>query len=152
MTPSEIQFTVPGVPKPQGSKRGFVVKGKAVLVESAGIPLKDWRAVVALAGTEKMAGKPPLDGPLLVDLVFSLPRPKSHPKTRITWPITRPDIDKLARSVLDALTHVCWVDDSQIVTLILHKQWAGSEIDLREPVASKQVGVTVYMHQMRTPT
>lgn len=123
MTPSEIQFTVPGVPKPQGSKRGFVVKGKAVLVESAGTPLKDWRAVVALAATEAMSGHAPFEGPVRVTLSFNLPRPKSHGK-KVTFPEHRPDIDKLARSVLDALTHVCFADDGQVTTLFARKRWA----------------------------
>lgn len=129
-----MNFFVPGVPRPQGSKRGFVVKGKAVLVESAGQPLKDWRAVVALAGTEVMAGRSPFVGPLGVDLNFHLPRPKSYPKSRVDWPSKRPDIDKLARAVLDALTHVCWVDDAQITFLRLNKDWAHNRVNPEQPV------------------
>ena len=119
-----MNFFVPGLPKPQGSKRAFVVKGRPVLAESAGQPLKDWRAVVALAAMNQMAGSPPLDGPVLVRLGFYLPRPKSHPKTKITYPTSRPDIDKLARSVLDALTHICFSDDAQVVHLEARKWWA----------------------------
>lgn len=128
MTSSEIRFTVPGVPKPQGSKRGFVVKGRAVLVESSGQAHKDWRAVVALAATEAMAGAAPFEGPLSSSLVFRLPRPKSHGK-KVTFPDHRPDIDKLARAVLDALTHVCFVDDGQILTLVLRKRWATPSLE-----------------------
>lgn len=123
MTPLDIQFNVPGIPKPQGSKRGFVVKGRAVLVESSGQAHKDWRAVVALAGSEAMADNQPFEGPLRITLSFNLPRPKSHGK-KVTFPDHRPDIDKLARSVLDALTHVCFVDDGQVTTLFARKRWA----------------------------
>lgn len=121
-----MNFFVPGIPRPQGSKKGFVNKktGGVILTESGGQAHKDWRAVVALAGMETMAGQPPLEGPIQVLLDFWLPRPKSHPKNKITWPTTRPDIDKLARSVLDALTHICWVDDAQVVNLILNKAWS----------------------------
>lgn len=70
-----------------------------------------------------MAGEQPFQGPLTVELRFYLPRPKSAPKSR-EWPTTRPDLDKLARSVLDALTHVCWSDDAQIIELYLNKFWS----------------------------
>ena len=139
MTPSEILFTVPGVPKPQGSKRGFVNKrtGQAIVVETGGQAHKDWRAVVALAATEAMAGNEPFDGPLWARITFKLPRPKSHGK-KVTFPDHRPDLDKLARSVLDALTHVVFVDDGQIVTLRLKKRWA-------QPEMSDPVGVEIHV-------
>lgn len=117
-----IRFTVLGTPKPQGSKRAYVQGGHARLVESAGQPLKDWRTDVQQAAIKAHHGEP-LEGPLAVQLIFNLVRPKSHPKTRPTWPTARPDIDKLARAVLDALTHVCYQDDSQITHLTLAKVW-----------------------------
>lgn len=130
MTPSEILFSVPGIPRPQGSKRGFVNKktGRAIVVESGGQAHKDWRAVIALAAVEAMNGSAPFTGPLLCRLTFKLPRPKSHGR-KITFPDHRPDLDKLARAALDALTHVCFVDDGQIVTLNLRKRWAVPGVD-----------------------
>jgi crossover junction endodeoxyribonuclease RusA len=118
-----MNFFVPGVPKPQGSKRAFVVKGRPVLVESAGVPLKDWRSMVAHVAAGEMGERLPLEGPLLVTLNFYLPRPKSHPKTKVTYPSTRPDLDKLARACLDALTHICFYDDGQVISLYLNKHW-----------------------------
>jgi crossover junction endodeoxyribonuclease RusA len=38
-------------------------------------------------------------------------------------PASRPDIDKLARAVLDALTGVAFRDDSQVAKLDLLKLW-----------------------------
>lgn len=121
-----ISFFVPGTPKPQGSKRGFVNKhtGKVAMVESAGAPLKDWRGDVKRFAVDAQGDLPPLTGPLAIRLEFRLQRPKSHPKNKVTWPDKRPDADKLARSVLDALTSVCFVDDSQIVALLVRKLWA----------------------------
>ena len=137
MTPLEVRFTVPGIPRPQGSKRAFVVKGRPVLTESAGEPLKDWRATIALAGANAMTGLQPFEGPIYGRLTFKMPRPKSHGK-KITSPTSRPDIDKLARSVLDALTHICFLDDAQLVTLNLTKRWA-------QPEHSDQVGVDIHI-------
>ena len=39
------------------------------------------------------------------------------------WRPVRPDIDKLARAVLDALTGIVWVDDDQVVELVCRKRW-----------------------------
>jgi len=119
-----IVFTVVGTPKPQGSKRAYINRktGMPILTESAGQPLRDWRTDIQQAALNAHQG-PPLEGPVMVTLDFTLARPKSHPKTRETWPTTRPDIDKLARSVLDAITHICIVDDSQIIQLTATKSW-----------------------------
>lgn len=130
-----ISFWVPGVPRPQGSKRAFVHKTthKPVMVESSGAPLKDWRATVALAASEAMGFDDPLEGPVLLTLRFFLQRPKSHPKRRITWPTGRPDASKLARAVEDALTGICFKDDAQIVSLGVSKEWGlrpGVEVEV----------------------
>jgi len=42
--------------------------------------------------------------------------------TRHGYPKT-PDLDKLVRGVLDALTGVCYVDDSQVTTIECEKVW-----------------------------
>ncbi len=118
-------FYARGIPKPQGSKRAFVVNNRAVMTESGGAKHRDWRATVNHAAAARMGDEPPIAGPLRVRLIFFLPRPKSHPKTRRTWPVARPDVDKLARSVADSCTHVVWFDDSQIVWLEARKVWAG---------------------------
>lgn len=123
-----VSFTAHGVPKPQGSKRAFVHRGRAVMTESNKAGHRDWRATVGNAALGAFADRPLLDGPLAVTLVFAMPRPKSHPKRRRTWPQARPDVDKLARNVFDAMSQVIYRDDSQIVELTARKVWA--EIDV----------------------
>ena len=115
----EVEFWVPGVPKPQGSKRAIPRGGKIMLVESAGDALKDWRANVSHSAALAMRGRDLLRGPLSVMLTLYLPRPKSA--GRGTWPAKRPDIDKLARGCLDAMTGIAFADDAQIVTLTARK-------------------------------
>ena len=66
----------------------------------------------------------PFTGAVVVDLAFVMPRPKSAPKTKVVPATKRPDSDKLARSCLDALTHVCFVDDCQVVKLVATKRIA----------------------------
>jgi Holliday junction resolvase RusA-like endonuclease len=49
-------------------------------------------------------------------MVFTLPKPKSAPKRRRSWPNRTPDVSKLARSTEDALTTAgIWADDARVV-------------------------------------
>jgi len=70
---------------------------------------------------------PPLEGPLEVGIVVRLLKPKSAPKKRITWPISRPDVDNYAKLVLDALNGILWRDDSQVVELRVLKAFCTAE-------------------------
>lgn len=115
----EITFFVPGRPAPQGSKRHV---GRGVMVESS-TEVGPWRERVALAAHNAMAGQPLRDDPATVMLKFVLPRPKSTPKLK-PFAVKRPDLDKLVRAVLDAITGVIIVDDSQVITLFATKELA----------------------------
>jgi Holliday junction resolvase RusA-like endonuclease len=53
-----------------------------------------------------------------------LPMPK---KTNRRYPTTKPDIDKLSRAVLDALTSVWYKDDSQVIQLEAQKIYTYGE-------------------------
>ncbi len=107
-----------GMPGPQGSKRHL---GGGVMVEMSK-KVKPWRQDVVAACIdarrcgEMMIPIPPMDGPLRVRMVFTMPKPKSAPKTRKTWAMRTPDLSKLARSTEDALTTAgIWVDDARVV-------------------------------------
>lgn len=119
---TETRIRVEGKPAPQGSKKvvGGNRSGRAILVESSDA-LKPWRERIAWTAREQHA--PLYDEALSVTLVFVMPRPKSTPKIT-PRAVKRPDIDKLTRGALDALTGVCWNDDSQVVTLHAHKRLA----------------------------
>lgn len=139
---SVVSFYAHGIPKPQGSKRAFVVKGRAVMAETGGAKHKDWRATVTAAALDVMGDRPLLEGPLRVGLVFALPRPKSHPKTKRTWPTARPDSDKLARAVFDSMSHVVFRDDAQVVDVHVVKIWAEIDTPSAAGVAVKVEALT----------
>ena len=126
-----IQFTVFGTPKPAGSKRAFV-RGKRAMIVDANPNAKDWKASVAQAGAVAMAGRPLLDGPLVVGFAFYFPRPKGHTKAdgtlnakgrRTPYPNVKPDATKLVRGTEDALTGIIWRDDAQIVVQMATKHY-----------------------------
>ena len=132
VAPAEAVFVVIGQPVPQGSKQAFVVKGRAVVTERGRAALGPWRSQVAAAAAEAIAV--PMVGALAVALLFHLPRPKAHYRggahageLREDAPVyvsTRPDVDKLARAVLDALTGVAFRDDGQVAELTCSKLFA----------------------------
>jgi len=117
-----VQFFVPGKAAAQGSKRHV---GRGILVESSK-EVGPWRERVALAAHQVMDGTGSYIGPVRVTVRFVMPRPKSAPKTRYVYAAKRPDLDKLVRAILDAITDVCIADDAQVVELIASKELASS--------------------------
>lgn len=121
-TPPDAELVVFGTPAPQGSKSGFALKqggvytGRVAMKESSN-KVKPWRAAVhAIAIAGKSEGWVPLDGPLAVEMVFTMRKPASAPKRRRTWPDRYPDVSKLIRSTEDALTSAgIWADDARVV-------------------------------------
>lgn len=60
-----------GNPAPQGSKRHV---GNGVMVESSK-KVRPWRQDVKLAALHARAGAPPIDDPICLRVVFTLPKP-----------------------------------------------------------------------------
>lgn len=127
-----ITVFVPGIPVPQGSLRGYVRGGRAVLTsDNAG--LRSWRSDVTAALAEKRPPAP-IDEPVEVRLEFSLLRPLGHYGRRGLLdsaplvPGRKPDLDKLARAVLDAATVAgIWTDDARVVSLRATKRYVAED-------------------------
>lgn len=124
-----IRLEVIGVPQPQGNKTGMVRGGKVVMLEGrrpdAREAFRSWREAIAHAGRvwQNEHQQALIDEPVIIDITFRLPRPKSAPKRRV-YPDSRPDLDKLERAVLDALTGVLITNDSRVVELSTRKVFA----------------------------
>ena len=134
-----ITFFVHGIATPQGSARAFVNKRtNRAIVTSDNKGLKGWRQTIADVAQEHAHM---LDGAVGVRLTFVMPRTKSLPKSRWKPMVTRPDIDKLARAALDALTGIFYTDDARVTDLHVYKRYAsiggpvGVEVTVWEPVA-----------------
>ncbi len=113
-----LDITVIGTPAPQGSKNHF---GKGRLVESSK-KVKPWREAVVWAARQVLHERDRISGPVGVDIVFTVAKPKSAPKKRKTWPDRKPDLDKLIRSTADALVTAGAIDDdARIICLSAQK-------------------------------
>jgi len=130
-----LQLTVEGNPVPQGSFR-HVGNGRII---SANPKLNDWRQTIA----DQIGLQTPvrlIEGSIRVDLVFTLERPKSVSSGMRAKPTVKPDLDKLVRATLDAISLERYIqligDDSQVTDLHAAKRYS----DHRRP------GVTIMIH------
>lgn len=143
-----LTINVIGTPAPQGSKRAFVVNGRAVMAESSK-KVAPWRQDVKHAtldaiggGTNLVDAVDPLTGPLEVVVVFYLPRPGYHFRTgkrahelkpnAPAYVDKKPDVDKLLRSTLDGLKEAgVYRDDAQVADARGVKRYADAATGAR---------------------
>lgn len=125
-------FTVPGRPQQKGSKTRL---GRAVVDDNP--RAKHWQYVVEQTAREHWTPAV-IDGPCAVSLEFFFTRPRYHYgtgrnaeliKTQYldAQMVTTPDIDKLARTVLDGLAGVVFIDDSRVCRLGVGKSYGDPE-------------------------
>lgn len=135
-----MAIEVLGVPAPQGSKTAVMNGGRARVIEGGSATgraaHKAWRTAVAETAREAWADRPPIDGPCRVEVLFWMPRPASAPKWKV-WADRKPDVDKLARNVLDALADAGVLrDDARVVDLwvvkLLTHTFTGARITVAE--------------------
>lgn len=121
---TDTVFFVSGIPRPQGSKS--FVRGRVI---EASRYVHQWREDIASLALDAYSAEP-TETPVSVTLQFTFARPKSHcyasgdlkPSAKSEH-LQRPDVDKLSRAVLDALTGILYQDDSQVISLLATKQW-----------------------------
>lgn len=128
-----LSVHVLGVPRPQGSLK---------VLPNGGVKYSDrtyeWRRLVTATMRHALEDAAPLTGPIVMHVVFELPRPAGHSGTGKNagvlrssapcWPTTAPDLDKLLRAIGDALTDAgAWRDDAQVVEIRARKQYASSD-------------------------
>lgn len=134
-----IHIFAEGLPKGQPRPRAFSRGGMARVYDPG--TAEGWKGCIALA-VKPFLPPAPMAGPLFVELTFILPRPGAHFRGKAkalrddapTYHAGKPDIDNLAKAVLDALTTLrLWGDDTQVADLRITKAYgtrAGCEISV----------------------
>lgn len=124
-------FFVPGIPVAKGSARAFYApkQKRAFARQDNAEKQRPWVSAIIDAATK--AEVLMYDGPVEVRIGFHMPRPKSHLNSKgqlqagaPTYCPKRPDLDKLERCVLDALTGIAWTDDCQVAAVRTFKVYA----------------------------
>jgi len=134
----KVLLKVIGIPQGQGRPRMKIVKTKdgqikpIVFNPKAG---KSWKDAVYSSAKHFAPTQPPT-GPVMVAILYSFSRPKSHytssgklKKGKESGLVAqRPDLDNLNKATLDALTNLgYWRNDSQIVALLSGKVWTDKQ-------------------------
>jgi crossover junction endodeoxyribonuclease RusA len=126
-----LEFTVFGVAQPKGNMRAILIPGmKFPIVTESNRSVKSWSQLVAEGANRAIGALPPgdramLEGAVRLTMAFYLPRPKKYQRRGVPVAhLTAPDWDKLSRAVSDALTHVVYRDDKQIVEAVVGKFYA----------------------------
>jgi len=133
-----LVFEVPGHPAPQGSKTGVRTNSGRVAFREANKRTKPWKTTVAWSLRSQLPpGHQPIDGPVLLVALFTMPAP-TKPSSGRAWPSKviegSGDEDKLTRAVCDALTAAkVWKDDSRVVRTISGTDFPGAPGFRSEP-------------------
>jgi crossover junction endodeoxyribonuclease RusA len=144
-----VDIRVVGLPKGMGSAKAVPtnanwrnVPGVRWKVVDNSHATDEWQRQVESAAKTACFGQEPIDGPCVVQMTFSLPRPASHFGTGRNAEVLKPgapeypvghgcgDLDKLVRAVGDALTGVVYVDDALIVNLHAWKRYGAPGVQI----------------------
>ena len=137
-----IEIVVLGVPVAKGRPRFAKATGHTYTPEKT----RNFEAALKYAAEQVMGDKPPLDGPLELDMRVVVPIAQSWSKKRQAaarelreWPTRKPDFDNFQKCV-DGLNMVVWIDDGQIVRSTFEKRY-GEKPGMWIRVKSLQEGV-----------
>lgn len=124
----EKRLSMTIIPKPKERPRAAIIGGHARIFTPKNTEAYEKEIRAAWIRNN---GNKPEEGPLRARIYFGLPIPKSETKTnkalmlaRKVFPAKKPDLDNLAKAVLDALNGVAYKDDSQIVTVLSKKNYS----------------------------
>lgn len=109
-----IEIPGPAVPE---RKRSRVVNGHAGRSDTP--EAKSYKNHVKACAAAAMAGRPPLEGPLALEVGVIRLRPKSC--KRVLFPVTRPDCSNYLKILEDACNGIVWRDDAQLVSVRIRK-------------------------------
>jgi Holliday junction resolvase RusA-like endonuclease len=142
-----VAFSMVGEPRGKGRPRVFVQGGRSIATTDPAT--RRYEASVSQVARKAMEGRQPLEGPLAVSIRFRMPIPRSATKRDKTAmaageiaPTARPDLDNLAKAILDGIAEdaslkakakkagvpadarIVYRNDSQIVRLFVTKLYA----------------------------
>lgn len=135
-----IRFIVPGEPKGKARPRVFTNnagKSQAITPQDT----LSYENLVRWVFTNTMESKK-LQGEIEAKIVAMYPIPKSMTKKNRQLveegklhPTKKPDLDNVAKIILDSLNKIAFDDDSQVIRLIVEKHFSNEprvEVTLRE--------------------
>lgn len=105
----QVSFIVMGQPVPKARARTVRKGGRTWSFTPKKVVV--WEKVIK--GEAAKHFEEPFEGPVALELVFYMRRPKSRRKDAFV--VTTPDLDNLEKAFLDGLNEVVYNDDKQVV-------------------------------------
>lgn len=138
-----ITFVVPGKPQGKGRARAFVRAGHVGHYTPE--KTRSYEGLIRALALQEMQGKKPTERPVRAEIYVAFGVPDSWPAWKRMAAISgeisatvKPDADNVVKAVKDALNGICWIDDSQVISLAVHKHF------------SSDPGVTVVINELRS--
>lgn len=126
-----VRFMIPG--KPVGKARPRIGANGAVYTPNN---TKKYEKMVGVLYREAKGPYFEKGVPLVVEILANYPKSKNNNKK--IYPTGKPDLDNVAKIILDGLNGVAWHDDAQVVGLYVEKYYAS---DPHVLVQVREVGV-----------
>jgi Holliday junction resolvase RusA-like endonuclease len=123
-----LQFTIPGPPVGKGRPR-FSTQGGTPRSYTPAVT-REYEALIAARAAEAMHGNAPLQTQLTVYIYAAMGIPLSWSKAKRQAALegdiypARPDVDNIAKTVLDGMNGVVYADDAQVTYLKVTKKYA----------------------------
>ena len=125
-----IHFKIEGKPVPQGRPRAVRMGAGVRMYDPPKSKVYKQMVAAKVRSYMKINGIQTITEPLAVHLNFYFTPPKSYSKKRIQAIeakeelfTKKPDLDNLAKSILDSCNNLLFEDDSQIVGLTISKHY-----------------------------
>lgn len=122
-----IEFFVPGKPVPKA-------RARVVRMKSGGMrsytpeATANYELHVKWQAAGVMLGRPPLEGPLRMQLIICLPVPASWSRKKtdaaiegLVLPTVKPDASNIQKAIEDAMNSIVYRDDSQLCEITTRK-------------------------------
>lgn len=134
-----LRFEVQGEPKakarPRVTRSGIAYTPKNTIL---------YENLVRMSFQQSYPGHVPADCEVeaIITAYFSIPKSASQRKKELMGfglinPTKKPDLDNIAKAILDSLNGIAYKDDSQIVSMVVSKKYSNRprvEITLKEKV------------------
>lgn len=122
-----LEFTIPG--RPQAWQRAG--RNNRTGVTFTPKETARYENLVKHMAAQAMGPHPPLEGPLRLEVLIDLEPPRSWSEKRKREAVSgeiratkKPDLSNLAKGIEDAMNGIVYRDDSQIVELVVTKDYA----------------------------
>lgn len=114
-----IQGNPVGKARPRFTKQGYAYTDEKT---------KAYEQLVRIMYRSKYRGQPKATGNVNVEIRITISVPKSATKKErevllSARPMKKPDLDNVAKIILDALNGVAYEDDKQVTSLTIYREW-----------------------------